>query len=92
MGASWLLDNSIPMSVATLCSSTVVGVMMVLMAVAKLLMRWHPLVVPAAVAIDVCNSLVSPLRCALGLRFGTWQCYGNSLADPKMRYTLVSGT
>jgi hypothetical protein len=36
--------------------------------------------------------LVGPLRCALGLRFGTWQFCGKSSADPKMQYAHVSGT
>jgi hypothetical protein len=36
-----------------------VGVRMALMAVARLLMRWCPLGVPAAVTIAVCNSSVS---------------------------------
>ena len=92
MVASCLLGISIPMLVATLCSSAFVGVKMALMAVARLLMRRHPLVVFAAVAVVVCNSLVRALRCALGLGFGTWQCCGNSLADPAMRYACVSGT
>ena len=69
-----------------------VGVKKALMAMARLLMRRHPLVVFAAVAVAVCNSSVSALRCALGLRFGTWQCCGNSSADPKMQYASVSGT
>ncbi len=40
----------------------------------------------------VSNSSVSARRCSLGLRLGTWQCWGNSSADPEMRYALVSGT
>ena len=83
---------SIPLSVATLCSSAFVGVKMALMAVARLLTRCCPLVVFATVAVDVINSSVRALRCALALRFGTWQCCGNSLADPEMRYARVSGT
>ena len=79
-------------SVATLCSSAFVGVRMALMAVARLLMRWRPLGVPAVVAVAVCNSLVSALRCALGLRFRTWQCCGNISADPEMQYACVFGT
>ena len=92
MGASWLLGISIPMLVATLCSSAFVGIKMALMAVARLLMRRRPWVVPVAVAVAVCNSLVSALRFALGLRFRNWQCYGKSSADPKMQYAHVSGT
>ena len=92
MGASCLLGNSIPMLVATLCSSAFVGVKMALMAVARLLTRRCPLVVFAAVAVVVINSLVRALRYALALRFETWQCCGNSSADPEMRYTRISGT
>ena len=92
MGASCLLGISIPLSVATLCFSAFVGVKMALMAVVRLLTRRHPLVVFVAVAVDVINSLVMALRCALALRFGAWQCCGNSLADPEMRYACVSGT
>ena len=92
IGASSLGGLPITMVVATLCSPAFVGVRMALMAVARLLIRWRPLGVPAAVTIAVCNSLVSALRCALGLRFGTWQCCGNSSADPEMWYTRISGT
>ena len=91
-GASCLLGISIPLSVATLCSSTFVGVKMAVMAFVRLLTRCCPLVVFAAVAVDVINSLVRALICSLALRFGTWQCCGNSLADPEMRYAHVSGT
>ncbi len=52
-------------------SSAFVDVKMVLMAVVRLLMRQHPLVVFAAGAVVVFNSLVRALRCALVLRFGT---------------------
>ena len=65
---------------------------MALMAGARLLMRWRLLGVPAAFTVAVCNSLVSALRCALGLRFGTWQCCGKNSAGPEMRYAHVSGT
>jgi hypothetical protein len=92
MGASSLLGLSITTSVATLCSSSVEGVRMALIALARLLMRRLPLGVPAAIFVLVCNSSVSALRCALGLRFGTWQCCGKSSADPEMRYARVSGT
>ena len=92
MGASSLGGLPITMLVATLCSSVFVGVMMALMAVARLLMRRGPLGVPAAVTVAVCNSLVSALRCALGLRFRTWQCCGNISADPEMQYACVFGT
>ena len=82
MGASRL--GSLTTLVDTLRSSAFVGVRMALMAVARLSMRRRPLGVPVAVAVAVCNSSVSSLRCALGLRFGTWQCCGNSSANPEM--------
>ena len=89
MGASSLGSLPITMSVSTLCSSAFVGVRMASMAVARLLMRWRPLCVPAAVTVAVCNSSVSALRCTVGLRFRTWQCYGNSLANPKRWYAPI---
>ncbi len=92
MGASSLGGLPITTSVATLCSSTFVGVRMALIALTRLLMRWHPLGVPAAFTVVVCNSLVSALRSALGLRFGTCQCCGKSLANPQMRFARVSRT
>ena len=92
MGASSLVGLSITTSVATLCSSSFGGARMALIALARLLMRRFSLGVPAAIFVSVCNSLVSALRCALWLRFGTWQCCGKSSADPEMRYACVSGT
>ena len=92
MGASSLGGLSIATSVATLCSSAFGGIRMALIALARLLMRCCPLGVPAAISIDVCNSLVSALRCALRLRLGTWQCCGKRLADPEMRYACIFGT
>ena len=62
---------SIAMLVATFCSSAFRGVRMALIALARLLMRWHPVGVPAAISVAVCNSSVRAMRCALGLRFGT---------------------
>ena len=59
---------SIMSSVATLCSSSFGGARMAFMALARLLMSCRPLFVPAAITVVVCNSLVSALRCALGLR------------------------
>ena len=60
--------------------------------VIKLLIICRPLGVPAAVSVAVVNSSVSALRCAFGLRLGTWQCCGKSSADPEIRYARVSGT
>ena len=89
MGASSLGGLPITMSVSTHCSSAFVGIRMALMAMAILLMRRRPLGVPAAVTVAVCNSSVSALRCTVGLRFRTWQCYGNSLANPKRWYAPI---
>ena len=92
MGASSLGGLSITMLVATLCSSTLGGIRMALIALARCLMRQRPLDVPAAISVALCNSLVCALRCALGLRFGTWQCCGKSLANLEMRDARASGT
>ena len=92
MGASSLGGLSITMLVATLCSSAFGGIKMALIALVRLLMRRRPLGVPVAISVAVCNSLVSALRCALGLRFGIWQCCGKSSADLEMQYACVSGT
>jgi hypothetical protein len=92
MGASSLGGRSMTSLLATLCSSPFGGVRMAFIALARLLIRRRPLVVPAAVSVVVVISSVSALRCAFGLRLGTWQCCGNSSADPEMRYALVSGT
>ena len=92
MGASSLGGLSITSSVATLCSSSFGGARMALIVLARLLMSRRPLVVPAAISVVVCNSSVSAVRCAFGLRLGTWQCCGKSSTDPKIRYARVSGT
>ena len=61
---------SITSSSATLCSSSFGGACarMALIAFARLLMSYCPLVVPAAISVAVCNSSVSALRGAFGLR------------------------
>ena len=92
MGACSLMGLSITSSLVTLCSSSLGGARMALIALPRLLMSRRPLVVPAAIFVSVCNSLVSALRCAVGLRLGTWQCCGKSSADPKIWYARVSGT
>ena len=46
-------------------------------------------VFPFGVAITVlavvCSSSVSARKCSFGVRLGTWQCWGNSSAEPDMR-------
>jgi hypothetical protein len=37
------------------------------------------------------SSWVSARRCCSGVKFGSWQCWGNSSANPEIRYALVSG-
>ena len=66
MCASSLWGLAIMSSVATVCSSLFWGARMVLIVLGR------PLVVPGAVTIVVCNSSVSALKCAFGLRLGTW--------------------
>ena len=86
MGVLSLGGNSIRTLVATLCSSAFVGIRIALIALARLLLWQRPLGVRAAFSVSICNSLVSALRCALGYRFGTWQCCGKSLANSQMLY------
>ena len=92
MGASSYVTLSRNISVPTLCSSSFGGARMALIDLPRLLMSLQPLVVPAANFVSFCNSSVSALRCAVGIRFGTWHRCGKSLADPEIRYARVSGT
>ena len=92
MGASSLGGLSMTSLLAILCSSPFGGARMALIALARLLISRRPLGVPAAVCVAVVNSSVSALRCAFGLRLGTWQCCGKSSADPEIRYARVSST
>ena len=52
----------------------------------------RPLVVEAATAVVSRSSSVRAHKCWCGDMFGIWQCWGNSSADPDMRYARVSGT
>ncbi len=92
MGALPFGGLAITSLMSTLCSSAVAGIRMALIAFAKLLMRRQRLGIHAASTVSFCNSLVSALRCALGLKFGTWQCCGKSPPDPEMRYGRASET
>ena len=92
MGASSLGGLSITSLLGTLCSFLFGGARMALIALARLLMSHCLLVVPAAISVVVCNSSVCALRCAFGLRLGTWQCCGKSSADPEIWYARVSST
>ena len=65
---------------------------MALIAFPNNLMSVRPLCVLAVMPVVVFNSSVSAFKCALLLRLGTWQCWGNSSADPKILYARVSGT
>ena len=58
----------------------------------NLWMNVRPLCIFATIAIVVVSSLVSTFKCAVLLRFGTWQCCGNKSADPDTQYARVSGT
>jgi hypothetical protein len=51
-----------------------------------------PVCVRATMPVDVVISLVSAFKCALLLRFGTWQCCEYSSAEPKNLYARISGT
>ena len=52
--------------------------------VSSFLMSALPLGVVPALVVMLANSLVNALKCWCGVRFGTWQCYGNSSVDPKI--------
>ena len=56
------------------------------------LMSVLPLAVVPAPVVTLANSLVSALKCWCGVRFGTWQCCGNSCADLKIMHALFLGT
>ena len=68
------------------------GVRMDLICFCSFLMSVLPLAVVPALVVTSANSLVSALKCWCGVRFGTWQCCGNSSVDPKILYALVLGT
>ena len=77
---------------STLCLLAMGGFRMALIALPNDWISVRPLCVLAAMPVDTSNSLVSAFKCALLLRLGTWQCWGNSSADPEILYAHVSGT
>ncbi len=60
--------------------------------VCSFLMSSLPLAVFPVLVVTSANCSVSSLKCWCGVRFGTWQCWGNSSVDPDILYALVSGT
>ncbi len=80
------------MLLSTLCLLAMGGFGMAFIALPNDLMSVRPLFVLAAMPVDTSNSLVSAFKCALLLRLGAWQCWGNSLTDPEILYVHVSGT
>ena len=91
-------------SALTLCSSSLTlccacgggidawGVRMFLIFTCNFLMSALPFAVVPALVVTSASSLVSARRCWCCIRFGTWQCCGNSSVDPNILYALVSGT
>ena len=91
-------------SALTLCSShltlccacgvaiDVWGVRMCLIFTCNFLMSALPFAVVPALVVTLASSSVSAHRCWCCVRFGTWQCWGNSSVDPDILYALVSGT
>ena len=73
-----------PLSLSTHCSPPVGGFRMSLIAFPNILMNFWPLslCIFDAMPVTVCNSSVRALKCALSLRFGTWQCYWKKLGRP----------
>ena len=80
------------MLLSTLCLLAMGGLRMALIVLPNDLMSVQPLCILAAMPVVISNSLVSAFKCALLLRLGTWQCWGNSLADPEILYAHGSGT
>jgi hypothetical protein len=73
---SSLLGGDVSMSSSAFCS---------------LVISCRPLCVRAAMPVNIVISVVSAFKCALLLRFGTWQCCGNNSAELKILYARVSG-
>ena len=80
------------MLLSTLCFLAMGGFRMALIIFLNDLMSVQPLCILAAMPVVISNSSVSDFKCALLHRLGTWQCWGNSLADPEILYARVSGT
>ena len=99
-------DSSITLcsSALTLCSSALTlccargvatdawGVRMCFIFTCNFLMSALPLAVVPALVVTSASSSVSARKCWCCVRFGTWQCWGNSSVDPDILYALVSGT
>ncbi len=68
------------------------SVRMCLIFTCNFLMSACPFAVVPALVVTSASSSVSARRCWSCVRFGTWQCWGNSSIDPDILYTLVSGT
>ncbi len=76
----------------TLCSSNaLVEFKIFLMFSWRSLMSRRPFCVALAIAVALANSSVSAWKCWCSVRFGSWQCCGNSSVDPETRYAQVSG-
>jgi hypothetical protein len=84
--------TSILFALVTLCSTLVCGIRMSSRAFCKHLISIWPFCICDGMPVDICSPLVSAFRCALLLRFGTWQCCGNNSADPEILYARISGT
>ena len=80
------------MLLSILCLLAMGGFKMALTAFPNDLMSVQPLCVLAAMPVVISKFSVRAFKCALLLRFGTCQCWGNSSADPEILYTRVSGT
>jgi hypothetical protein len=76
----------------TLCSfNAFVGFKIFLMFAWRSLMRWRPFCVALVIAVKSVNSSVSARKCWCSIRFGSWQCCGNSLVDPEIGHAHVLG-
>ncbi len=88
MWASVVLGGSM-VSLFTLSSSLGGDVSMSSSAFCSPMISCCPLCIRAAMPVDLVISLVSAFKCALLLRFGTWQCCGNNSAESEILYDRI---
>ncbi len=76
-----IVGGASTLDVATLCSLPVGLSRMTSMVLFNFIIEDQPLCVFTAWLVEVSSSFGSAFKCAVLLRFGTWQRCGNSLAD-----------
>ena len=58
----------------------------------RFLMHARPCGVVAAILVSSASLSVNAHRCCMLVRFGSWQCCGNTSVDPEILYARVLGT